>query len=160
MEPRERYQDTAKTAPTHDNHEPQSIQSGAASDFAEPPRSFANAEAAHERPSILSGLTELIGEEAADKLLQKFGGRRLYVPHLPQLGDVLTGAIGKAAAERLSELFGGDRVDVPNPTPRRTLIVRLRGAGLSVDAIAGVVHCTRRRVYQVLAEARASQVED
>ena len=162
MEPRERDQDTAKTAPTHDSHEPQSIQHGAASDFAEPPddRSFANAEPAHERPSILNGLTELIGEEAADKLLEKFGGRRLYVPHLPQLGDVLTGAIGKAAAERLSELFGGDRVDVPNPTPRRTLIVRLRGAGLSVDAIAGVVHCTRRRVYQVLAEARASQVED
>lgn len=162
MESRERYHDTAKTTPTHDDHETHSIGSGVASGFAahEVDRSFVGVRPPHERSSILSGLTELIGEEAADKLVAKFGGRRLYVPHLPQTGDVLTGAIGKAAAERLSELFGGDRVEVPNPTPRRALIVQLRSAGLSVAEIARVVHCTRRRVFQVLAEARASQAED
>jgi len=162
MEPRERYHDTAKTAPTHDNHEPPSGQCGASSDFAAHPdaASFADEEPAPDRPSILSGLTELIGEEAADKLIAKFGGTRLYVPHLPHPGGVLTGAVGKAAAQRLAELFGGDRVEVPNPTPRRTLILHLHEAGLSVAEIARVAYCTRRRVFQVLAEARTSQTED
>ncbi len=162
MEPRERYQDTAKTAPTHDDDAAHSIQSGAAPDFAEhqDDRSFCIEEPAVERSSILDGLTELIGEEAADKIIEKFGGTRLYVPHLPKLGDVLTGAVGNAAAQRLAQAFGGDRVEVPNPPPRRTLIVHLRRAGLSVAAIARAVHCTRRRVFQILAEARTVQAED
>jgi hypothetical protein len=110
-----------------------------------------------ERPSTVGGLVDLIGEDATDELITRFGGRRLYVPHIPQPGDLLSDALGRDAAQRLAEIFGGDRVDVPNPTPRRVLILELRNAGLSVDAIARHLRCTRRRVFQVLAEARSSQ---
>jgi transcriptional regulator len=60
-----------------------------------------------------------------------------------------------AAAKALARVYGGDRVDLPNPTPRRFRIVALRSAGLNVDAIARKLGCTRRRVFQVLAEARS-----
>jgi transcriptional regulator len=44
---------------------------------------------------------------------------------------------------------------VPNPTPRKVRVLELRSDGLSVDAIARKLGCTRRRVFQVLADARA-----
>jgi len=106
---------------------------------------------------VFTGLADLIGEEAADKLVARFGGLRLYVPHLPQTGDLLTSAAGETAAQRLAEIYGGDRVEIPNPAPRRVLILELRGAGLSVDAIARHLRCTRRRVFQVLAKHRGAQ---
>jgi transcriptional regulator len=43
---------------------------------------------------------------------------------------------------------------VPKPPPRRVQILALREAGQSVESIARALGCTRRRVFQVLAEAR------
>ncbi|MGH7935374.1 MAG: helix-turn-helix domain-containing protein [Candidatus Binataceae bacterium] len=106
---------------------------------------------------MLQELIALIGEEAATRLIAAFGGTRLYVPHSPQDGDALTATIGLNAALKLACVYGGDRVDVPNPTPRRTRIIALRSTGLTVDAIARALGCTRRRVFQVLAEARDSK---
>jgi hypothetical protein len=109
------------------------------------------------RPSMLEELIEMIGEEAVVKLVTAYGGTRLYVPHDPAADDPLASSIGLPAALRLAQTYGGDRVDVPNPTPRRVRILQLRKIGLSVDAIARSLRCTRRRVFQVLAEARALQ---
>jgi hypothetical protein len=106
------------------------------------------------RSSMLSEMIEIIGEEAALQLIRAFGGTRLYVPHSPEPNDMLASAIGLAAAIKLARVYGGDRLDVPNPPPRRLRIVQLREAGMSVDAIAREVRCTRRRVFQVLAEVR------
>jgi hypothetical protein len=104
--------------------------------------------------SMLGELIEIVGEEAALKLVGAFGGTRLYVPQLPDANDALANLIGLSAAQRLARIYGGDRVDVPNPTARRVRILELRNTGLSADAIARELGCTRRRVFQVLAEAR------
>jgi len=111
----------------------------------------------HGKSSMLEELIELLGEEAAVKHVAAYGGTRLYVPHDPEADDALVSSIGLSAAIRLARVYGGDRVDVPNPTPRRTRILQLRARGLSVDAIARSLQCTRRRVFQVLAEARAAK---
>ena len=114
-------------------------------------------------PQILEGspmlddLAEQIGEDAALKLVEAYGGRRVYIPHQPIANDVLTSSIGLAAAIRLSQIYGGDRLEVPNPTPRKVRVLELRSNGLSVDAIARKLGCTRRRVFQVLANARAGR---
>ena len=105
--------------------------------------------------SLLAQLLDTIGEEATTDLIASFGGTRLYVPHEPEAGDQLSASIGVTAAKALARVYGGDRVDLPNPTPRRFRIVALRSAGLNVDAIARKLGCTRRRVFQVLAEARS-----
>lgn len=104
---------------------------------------------------MLHDLIIVIGEEAAARLIAAFGGTRLYVPHSPEPGDALSNSIGFNAAIKLAQMYGGDRVDVPNPTPRRMRILQLRAAGYSVDAIARELGCTRRRVFQVLAEFRS-----
>ncbi|MGH7840164.1 MAG: hypothetical protein ACREQD_00375 [Candidatus Binataceae bacterium] len=101
-------------------------------------------------------LVAAVGEEAARKVVETFGGARLYVPQAPQAGDALSRLVGPAAAARLAQVFGGDRVDVPNPPSRRERIIELQRQGLSVGAIAWQLGCTRRRVFQVLAEQRAA----
>lgn len=108
-----------------------------------------------QRSSLIAGLIEAVGEEAAFTLIRACGGARLYVPHVPEDGDALTTLIGTAAATRLAQKYGGERLELPNPNSRRSKILELRRAGVSVDVIARQSGCTRRRVFQVLAEARA-----
>jgi DNA-binding NarL/FixJ family response regulator len=91
-------------------------------------------------------IVEIIGEEAAAKLLASFGGTRLYVPHSPGADDALAHAVGTRAAMKLAQMFGGERVELPKPPPRRTQILALRAAGRSVEEIAPSLNCTRRRV--------------
>ncbi len=109
------------------------------------------------RGALLEELARTIGAEGANRLVAAFGGARLYIPHFPEPGDALSEAVGHATAIALAGVYGGDRIDVPNPTPRRERILRMRARGASVDAIARALGCTRRRVFQVLAEARAPQ---
>ncbi len=106
------------------------------------------------RSPVMRELIETIGEEAAFKLLKAYGGSRVYVPHAPNEQDQLTLEIGIAAASKLARRCGGDRLELPKANLRRSKILELRRAGMSVDAIARQTGCTRRRVFQVLAEAR------
>ena len=106
------------------------------------------------RSSVLDEISGLIGHEAATRLVAAFGGTRIYVPQFPEPDDTLSDSIGYHAALTLAQMYGGDRIEVPNPPPRRVKIIELRAGGLSVDAIARSLGCTRRRVFQVLAEAR------
>jgi hypothetical protein len=106
------------------------------------------------RGSLLKDIASLIGLDHAARLISAFGGMRLYVPRSPEPDDTLSELIGSAAACALARIYGGDRIDVPNPTPRRIQIIELRASGVSIDVIARSLHCTRRRVFQVLAEAR------
>ena len=108
------------------------------------------------RGALLEELIAVMGTPAAARLVAAFGGTRLYVPQTPDAGDALSGAVGHEAAIALAQIYGGDRLEVPNPTPRRVRIAQMRADGMSVDAIARALGCTRRRVFQVLAEARAN----
>jgi DNA-binding NarL/FixJ family response regulator len=103
---------------------------------------------------MLDELVRTIGADGASRLIEAFGGARLYIPHSPEPGDALSAAVGHATALALAGVFGGDRIDVPNPPPRRVRILQMRARGASVDSIALALGCTRRRVFQVLAEAR------
>lgn len=106
------------------------------------------------RGAMLDELVRTIGADGASRLIEAFGGARLYIPHSPEPGDALSAAVGHATALALAGVFGGDRIDVPNPPPRRVRILQMRARGASVDSIALALGCTRRRVFQVLAEAR------
>jgi len=109
------------------------------------------------RGSLLKDMVSLIGIDRAARLIAAFGGMRLYVPHAPEPNDTLSELIGFDAACALARIYGGNRIDVPNPTPRGIQILELRASGVSIDGIARALHCTRRRVFQVLAEARRKQ---
>lgn len=121
-----------------------------------PALSANHASALFGKSAMFVELVEVVGHAAATQLVAAFGGTRLYVPHTPVPDDALSLSIGLEAAIKLSQVYGGDRLDVPNPTPRRAQICLLWSDGLTVDQIARRLKCTRRRVFQVLAEARAS----
>lgn len=104
------------------------------------------------RLSMLQNLIDLIGRDAA----AAFGGTRVYIPQAPEPDDTLSALIGHLPACALAQIFGGDRLEVPNPPPRRMRILELRASGLTINAIARTLGCTRRRVFQVIAEARAA----
>jgi len=106
------------------------------------------------RGSLLNEIIGLIGLDGATRLIDAFAGMRLYVPESPEPDDLLSVSIGLDAAIKLGRFYGRDRIDVPNPTPRRIKIIELRANGESIDTIARSLRCTRRRVFQVLAEAR------
>jgi hypothetical protein len=107
------------------------------------------------RLSMLQNLIDLIGHDAATALIAAFGGTRVYVPQVPEPEDTLSALIGHLPACALAQIFGGDRIEVPNPPPRRMRILELRANGLTINVIARTLACTRRRVFQVIAEARA-----
>jgi hypothetical protein len=111
------------------------------------------------RGSLLKDIVGLIGIEDAARLIAAYGGMRLYVPHAPEPDDTLSQTVGHGSAVLLAQVYGGDRLDVPNPTPRRFRIIELRASGVSIDVIARSLRCTRRRVFQVLAEARRDRHE-
>ena len=111
------------------------------------------------RGSLLKDIVSLIGIEDAARLIAAYGGMRLYVPHAPEPDDTLSQTVGHESAVLLAQVYGGDRIDVPNPTPRRFRIIELRASGVSIDVIARSLRCTRRRVFQVLAEARRDRHE-
>ncbi len=68
---------------------------------------------------MLGLIVELIGEDAAARLVARFGGTRLYVPHLPAGDDVLAQLVGIDAALTLAHMFGGERIELPKPPQRR-----------------------------------------
>ncbi len=130
---------------------------------------------------MLEELVELIGEEAAGRMVANFGGLRLYIPHFPGPDDALARAVGMRAAVALARVYGGERLEVPHPPPvrmrarawqpgasgaglqgwdprRRGFILELKAAGRSSAEIARALGCTRRRVLQVLATERGTGV--
>lgn len=105
------------------------------------------------RPTFYDLIGDSIGDDAADKLIADFGGRRFYVPRAPAPGDPITRSIGLRAARA----FGGDRIVVPVTSShlrRRARIVAMRADHVSISHIAQELRCTERYVYKVLALSR------
>jgi len=96
-------------------------------------------------------LTRIAGAEATAKLIDRFGGTRLYVPVAAKPESELVAAVGMDAAVRLCRAFGGERIEVPRKHDvLRERILELGDRGLSRSAIALELKCTVRWVRHVL----------
>jgi len=106
------------------------------------------------RTSLYDQIGHSIGDDAADKLVADFGGRRLYIPVAPGPGDLITRSIGLTAALAMAHVFGGDRLVIPLTSTharRRMRILTMRADHVSISRIAQELRCTERYVYKVLA---------
>jgi Homeodomain-like domain len=122
--------------------------------------SFNSCAAAAERTTLYDQVGHLIGNDAADKLIADFGGRRLYIPVAPGPGDQITRSIGLLAALAMARVFGGDRLLIPvtsDHARRRVRIVAMRADHVSISRIAQELRCTERYVYKVLALNRTPE---
>lgn len=110
--------------------------------------------------SLFAQIERSIGDDAANKLIADFGGRRLYIPVAPAPGDRVTSSIGLVAALAMARTFGGDRLLVPvtsDHARRRAKIFAMRVQNISIARIARQLRCSERHVYKVLAESRGNR---
>ena len=110
--------------------------------------------------ATFNDLVESIGRLAAEKLVDEFGGTRIYVPVSAQSGDEIACAIGLEAASKLSRTFGGERFYMPllaRDSQRIEEIRRMSAAGASTADIARRLRCTERWVYRVIEGDRRPQ---
>jgi len=110
-------------------------------------------------PSLYNQIVRSIGDNAADKLIADFGGRRLYILMAPGPDDQVTKSIGLVAALAMARVFGGDRLVIPlgsDQERRRARIIAMRADHLSIPRIARQLRCTERYVYKVLALERTA----
>ncbi len=113
-----------------------------------------------DRDPVLADVADLLGDEVAQKLAETFAGRRLYIHREPGRHHPISVAIGEQPALELGRVLGGAHIDVPLSPGRRALILALKEQGKGPLAIQREVKCSRRLVFQVLADARSADEEE
>lgn len=108
-------------------------------------------------PQRVEELRRLIGSSAALKLVERFGGTRVYVPARAALSQELVKTIGLQAAKALAREYGGDAFELPRCAARlravRNAEIRAQyDAGKSAAALARDFILTERHVWRILAE--------
>lgn len=111
---------------------------------------------------ILQDLRELVGDIATLRIIETWGGRRLYVPAQLDGAHPIARRIGLDAARKLTRYYGGDTLDVPYGAKaiREQLyrVIRARYFGLgeyegraeSAAVIAVSLGITERWVYEIV----------
>lgn len=95
----------------------------------------------------VAGLVELIGAEAALKLVEARGGTRIYVAD-PESGVAITDIIGVDAATALRARYGSNRYKVPIARPWRVLCYLAQG--LSQERAALKAGCSTNTVVRAI----------
>ncbi len=103
-------------------------------------------------PAEMRPIAQVIGPDAALKLVESYGGVRITVPLRAHPRSVLGRAIGAEPLRRLVDVLGGNRLNVPLCRAWRVRVLRVRD-GLSYAEIARSLHMTEGTVYRYLAAA-------
>ena len=106
-------------------------------------------------PGSLAEIARVIGVSATLKLIERFGGTRLYVPGAKRLTEdhVIARTIGLAAARAIVKIWGEDRLEIPRAARAlrlaRNRAVRRESSTLSVPKLALKWGLTERQIYQI-----------
>jgi hypothetical protein len=112
-----------------------------------------------DRNTVYDRIEAVIGREVTLRLLDRLGGRLIYVRVAPDGGadDLISAAIGLEDSRRFSECFGGERLSLPvrhspfrESRTRASRIRELAAARLAPAEIAVRVGCSQRWVNFVL----------
>ena len=108
-------------------------------------------------PVELAWLTDLIGPAGAYKLIEAYGGTRIFVPLTPTARQPLARTIGLAAARRMADVHPAETIKVPLAKGWRARLYRK--AGLSYTAIARQLGCGESAVHSLLQRSRMTNPE-
>lgn len=100
-------------------------------------------------PASLIEIAEVIGQAAALRLVDAYGGTVCYVPQSIEPGHRLAQSIGLVAAARLVARYGGEKVEVPVLHVARTRKALIAQAEGGVAEVARALGVTRRWVRMV-----------
>lgn len=110
----------------------------------------------------MTNLVDRLGQDRADRVIERAGGRRLAIPNdlsHPRTTDRLKRLFGEELAIALVLHFGGSLIYVPRAkqgTAKLSTVVRLTREGKSAGQIARRLQCSDRTIYARRAEARAA----
>jgi Mor family transcriptional regulator len=93
----------------------------------------------------LTSLLELIGEEMTLKLVENFGGTRVFVPKAMVKKHPVIDVLGEIGLALMIQYFSGD---MPIPIARGWRIQLYLKQGLKIKEIARKVHCSETAVYK------------
>ncbi len=115
-------------------------------------------------PETLTAMAHIIPRAAVLKIVDRFGGTRVYVARQPGADNELAQLIGLSAARLLGGHYGGEFVEVPRASAlRRALrnheMQRLRESGYSLAKLARKYCMTQRQVRRILGLARGPAVK-
>jgi hypothetical protein len=104
-------------------------------------------------PTSMVMIAAIVGEEAARKLSEEFGGFRILVPRRPTPGTIIARTIGTEAAAHLCQEYGGHRVYVAKlaaAKAKKRAIAEATGSVAEIARRFGVSERWARRVRQQL----------
>lgn len=96
----------------------------------------------------------MIGQDAAAKLSESFGGTSLYIGKASK--ESVSNAIGQQAALKLSEVYDGCLLYIPNAkaakiAARNKAIKADKAAGLDIRDLVGKYQLSNRRIFSICA---------
>lgn len=118
-------------------------------------RSFALVRARAENyPGVFQDIVQMIGEDAAAKLIEEHGGTRLYIPSSINSEKHLYQLLGQETALQLTSEFGGMTVEIPRGVmlqigQRNKLILADRVAGMTQRQLARKYELTERTIRKI-----------
>ncbi len=107
--------------------------------------------------SQIEELAQVIGPANLLALCKALGGTKVYIPARIGHNNPIAVAIGMKAAALLADHYNGLQIDLPKAHARRARVLDLAKSGAMTIAEAALAcDYTERRVYQLLAEEKAS----
>ena len=105
-------------------------------------------------PGVFQEVSQLIGEEAAAKLVAPYGGTRLYIPGTLKTEHILCQLLGQKAAQQLTDEFGGMTLEIPRDVmslirQRNELILIDRAKGMTQRQLALKYRLTERTIRKI-----------
>lgn len=115
-------------------------------------------------PQTIAEISEIVGIDATLRLVEAWGGVRLYVPRQMPEDHLLVSTLGREEAELLAEHYGGETILISRclaavRAVRNTRIQKDRENGVSIALLALRHSLTERQVYSILA-ANATPGDD
>lgn len=106
-------------------------------------------------PKIIRDVATVIGTKGAKKLMETYGGVRIFIPKKMSNQHKLAVMLGPNLAKKMSMHFGGESIQVPKGAAvtrgiRNHEIVNLYGKGTRVCDLAMDFALTERQIYTIL----------
>lgn len=99
-------------------------------------------------------IVDVIGEDAAQRLIKAFGGNDWYIPKKPNPDHRFVSIIGLPAFRALCAAFAKEHIDIPRHRETSDMKWRILAATGTNYEVAVQMGCTVRHVRRVRAEVR------
>lgn len=107
-------------------------------------------------PQSVKPIAERIGLPKTIRLLESYGGGRIYIPRTLADDHPLVGLLGRDAAEALARYYDGESPELPicPRLIRDRVIIRRFDAGESADSLAREYRTSRRNIFRIVKRMR------